>query len=361
MEAIVFSGKNQYGVVSHFVKGIIADLALLGIQATECVYNDENIYTLQNNPNYLNKFNFCLSINGIGLDLDVNGKGNFSAATGLPTLVFLVDHPVHLLNRFMGQKVILLCVDQEHLAFANLLGLQAVYFPHAVSKALVQDDFLPILNKNEELIFPASYIDSEYWYKELGEVWDKIGNFVEHANSITRFMQIIGLFSKQGQKPALELTQPILAMCRVVDFYLRAQSRLQTLSLFQQADIKLTVIGNRSEAYKKDFPLHDYQPALEFPQLQSRIRKAKAVIHNSPGFERGLHERILVPMSLGTAVFSHNTPFANQVFQRPGGILDQVEHFQDLPQNYQTMRMANYEEIKEKHTWYQQFKQLLKF
>jgi hypothetical protein len=361
LNALILSCHNQYNVLSHFVEGIISDLKSMGISSEEYSMSTEDKDELNNKGSYLKKFDFCLSINAVGLDLDFQGQGTFTDVTGKPTLVLVVDHPIHFFKRFYGKNVILLCVDQEHVAFVNLVGHQAQYFPHAVAKQSGSEpNLIPLQDKSSEIIFPATYFPIKKWRDLLDPLWGQIGEAVENAKSVTRFMQFVGILPYGNRAPSIAIDEAIINTCIAVDFYLRGKYRLATLKLYEEAGINLTVIGNGSHQYHTEFPGHHYQPAMDIEALLIRIQNAKFVVHNSPGFERGLHDRIVIPMNMGTAVIGHDTPFANEEFKKPGGILTKIDKktLEVADEDYEQMCLSNYQQLQQSHTWQHRFKLL---
>lgn len=363
MKALILTCNNQYNILTHFVNGIVQDLKLMGIQADTCSMSSEQKDELNDDPIGAKQYAFCLSINGVGLDLNFEGKGNFTDYTGKPTLVYLVDHPIHLFKRFYGKKVSLLCVDQEHVAFANMIGVDAHYFPHAVAtNNSERPESIAFEDKDETLLFPASYFPLKKWEDLLKPLWGKIGSAIENATSVTRFMQFVGILPYGNRAPTMTLDETVLTTCKAVDFYLRAKSRMSMLQTFQDAQIQLTVLGQGVDAYKEQYSFHQYEQASDFAVLLPRIKRAKFLVHNSPGFERGLHDRLVIAMNEKTAVISNNTPYANDVFKLPGGIVSNIEKTALGLKNdeYDALVTSNYQQIQSEHTWQKRFSQLLR-
>ena len=136
MNALFITSENQYSVVSHFIQGMCEDLLALGIQSH--TVNVSNLETADQQLLPLSHYQLLVSFNGVGLTLSVDGESIDSYMQQRPVFIFTVDHPIHLMDRFLGRNVIVLCVDQEHVAFCQLCGLQAVYFPHATSLQKLQ-------------------------------------------------------------------------------------------------------------------------------------------------------------------------------------------------------------------------------
>ena len=118
-----------------------------------------------------------------------------------------------------------------------------------------------------------------------------------------------------GIRPAsVQLYENIQGICNFADFYIRGRQRQQFLHDCTDKNLKLCVIGRQSNRYKDTFPSHQYEEAMPFEQLLQRISMARCVAHNSPGFQRGLHERVTYPLALGSLVIC-NLPFVKNQFQ----------------------------------------------
>lgn len=306
LKGLFLIGQNQYSVGKNFIQEIISDISTQGIKADLIdLSSQESISHHFKNKTDPESYNFILSYNAVGLDIVFEEEKLNKFTERKPVFCFLVDHPIHNMQRFIGLKVTLLCVSEEHVNFAKQCGFAAHLFRHAVSL-----EKKPLLNEFEDfdikegIIFPASYISADDTILKLKPVWDKINPIINNCNTITDFMGLLGVIPYQGQPAKLSLDSNILNICILVDRYLRAKEREKLLAYFMKNDINLTVIGRSVFQYKENYPNHEYIDSINFEDLLKKIKKSRFIAHHSPGFQRGLHERVVYPMSLGTLISS---------------------------------------------------------
>lgn len=356
--ALLVIGSNQYGVVSEFFNGMREDLATLGIHTHLLdVASEETIQQSERSLEPLDHYDFVVTFNAVGLDIKIGEQTLTDYAQSHPLYVFLVDHPIHLIQRFVGVKATILCIDEEHVSFCQLCGFQANYFPHAVSaKSLEGRTLIPLSEKTDEVIFPVSYFDEASALEKLKPVWHQISNLVEQSTTVTRFLQLLGVLPLGNRPATIALDENIRRIALLVDKYLRARERSATLEHTQKYGIKLTLLGNGVERYQTRFSFHDFQGKADLVELKNRIHRAKFVLHNSPGFEMGLHERVVLPLSLGTLVIAQSHYIRQKI---PSGVVT-IEASQQLDeQAYAEQQQAGFETIKQNHTWLNRFTTLL--
>ena len=359
MKALFIAGTNQYGVVTHFLNGMQSDLSLLGIEVDELNVGTEELKqkTLQTlSP--LIQYDFIVSFNGVGLTDQIDGVLIQDLAKSKPFFLFLVDHPIHLLTRFIGLNVKVLCVDQEHVGFCQLCNIDAIYFPHAVSiKDSLDIQSIDIQDRNNEILFPVSFFDLEAAKLKLKPVWHQVSDILKTSTSITRFMQQLGVLPLGNKAASVQLDENIRRISIFADFYIRARSRTEFLKQSAENDLHLTVIGRSSDKYKHNFPQHYYEDAIPFEDLRERMSKARYVAHNSPGFERGLHERVVMPLSMGTLIVSA-VPFIQHSFIE-GSIQTCSTANHQTNHNYQQSSTEVQKEVLMHHTWKVRWEKLL--
>lgn len=310
MKGIVFVGDNQYHVGSHFMQGIQQDLMQLSI-ATDMVDFSDPLQSerLVTGEHSLSDYDFILSYNAVGVALRTMNDELAKQIDSMALYVLCVDHPIYQLERISQSNAIMLCVDQEHVKFCELLGFTAHYFPHAVSAhAMAPEQFVSVHDKTNEFLFPASYIDRQACRDKLAPIWDQISSFIDQVTNVTHFMQCLGALPLPGETEKVVLSPQSLCICLLVDQYLRARDREQMLLKCAQQHIKLTVIGRGVEQFRSVCDFHTYESQLDVEELHQRMRKAKYVVHQSPGFIAGLHERVVMPLALGTLVLT-DEPF----------------------------------------------------
>jgi hypothetical protein len=356
LKALFITGSNQYGVVAHFLREMRKDLSLLSFESDLLdVSNDETFKNTAASIAKLSDYNFIVSFNGVGLDVNIDGQQVSNFTSSSTTLyIFLVDHPIHLIHRFIGLPVTVLCVDQEHMGFCQLCGIKSIWFPHAVGKHEIRT-----LTKSEheaktdEILFPVSHFNLEEARKRLKPIWHQVGQILEQCPDVTRFMQAFGVLPSGNIAATVQLDENVRRIIVYADFYMRAKRREAFLETCQQHNRKLTVIGNGSHKYLEKFSLHDYQSAIPFAQLLERMSKAKYVAHNSPGFQMGLHERVVLPLARGSAILTD----ANYVKKQfPSVSFAPVQ--KELSPSLEAINAAQIQLTE--HTWYAQWKDVLK-
>tara|TARA_Y100000033_G_scaffold51239_1_gene64947 strand:+ start:10497 stop:11588 length:1092 start_codon:yes stop_codon:yes gene_type:complete len=360
LKALFITGNNQYGVASHFLNGMQQDFASSGIESIELsLHNAEAIAHAEQQLKSDLDYDIVISFNGLGLDIVDNGQ-RILEECGKPLYIFLVDHPLHLLPRFLGTKGTVLCVDKEHVTFCQLCGIKALFFPHAISAELMKEEaIVPEQEKSNEWLFPVSFFDVSHWREKLAPTWANIAPLVNQSQSVTRFMQLVGVLPLGKRPPTLELNNNVLQICRMVDYYLRAKARQDCLVFFAQQGHKLTVIGKGVQRYQSITDFHDYQPAIDSDALLTRIKQAKFVVHNSPGFELGLHERIVQPMALGTHVITYDAGYVKHVIG-DGVFLPTSQQAPHVDTDYYNgFAASNREAILSRHSWKVRFNNLL--
>lgn len=310
MKGIIFVSDDQYHLGTHFMQEIQQDLMQLSI-ATDWVDFSDPLQSqrLVSEAHTLSTYDFIFSYNGVGVALRTMDDGIAKQMDNMTLYVLCVDHPMYQLERVSQTNAIMLCVDHEHVKFCELLGFTAYYFPHAVGAHSIQPDkFVPVHAKTNEIVFPVSFLDTHSCRQQLAPVWDQISNFIDKVSNITHFMQCLGALPLPGETDTVILSPQSLYICVWVDKYLRAKERERILLTCAQQKIKLTVIGKDVERYRSLCDFHEYDSELTVERLQQRIRTAKYVLHQSPGCVQGLHERVVMPIALGTLVLT-DEPF----------------------------------------------------
>ena len=354
MRTLFIEGSNQYGVVSHFLRGMKDDLKGLGVEVeTLDLGTEEGKGSAMKYLGDMARYNFIVSFNTLGLDLQEVLE---YAKTG-NVFVYLVDHPLHLLKRYIGLKVKVLCVDKEHVSFCSMCNIEAVYFPHGLShQEVTETQVTPYGQKNAEVVFPASFFDLDKAREKLTPVWHEIELHLNRSSNITEFWQHLGVLPGPNKPVTVQLNENVLRISILVDFYLRARNRQRFLRDFASKGLELTVIGNKSQHYQSAYPQHKYEPAVSYHELMQRVNNARFLAHNSPGFEHGLHERVVMPLCQGTKVIS-SVAFIKDSF--PTGVLALEDVTTHSSSQYDLDIAGARRKLAESHTWQAQWQPLI--
>lgn len=369
LKALILTGQNQYSVVSYFLNGIADDLKLLGYDVDFLnVENQTNIDKGLPHICALEQYAFIISFNGVGLGKLSDTHDTLAYAKTNPLYVFCVDNPLHLILRFFGHPVTVLCVAQEHVEFMRACGIKAHYFPHAIS----HND--PAFSSNEDassekqyglekpnsILFPVSFNDKQAAFNELAPVWKSLGTAIDACANVTDFLQRIGVLPTANSPARTTLNESILRISAVVDRYLRAKEREACLLDFAKREIKLTVVGNNVERYRNVCDFHEYEQSVSFDALRDKFKQYEFVLHQSPGFERGLHERVIHAIAAGTGVITWNAPFALSAFNDAGAFAHNAPLPNATDALYTNALEVGKKQLLANHTWKAQLAYVLK-
>ena len=104
------------------------------------------------------------------------------------------------------------------------------------------------------------------------------------------------------------------------------------------------------EQFRSVCDFHTYESHLDVEELHQRMRKAKYVVHQSPGFIAGLHERVVMPLALGTLVLT-DEPFVKAAL--PNVVtLNELTTIDDQLYNHKVDVCAT--QVINNHTWLHQ-------
>ena len=315
---LLFSGRFQYGVVDDFINGIKQAFERLGYHVFEVSLKDsssdeELIAQLASID--LTKLKLLLSVNAMAVRL----TDKLAQLANIPFYTYLVDHPIHLLPRFYGSKAKILCVDKEHVAFLSQLGINAQFWPHAVCETELATDSIPFSQK-KGVLFPVSFIDENVHFSEIQKAAPNIASRLTNleVRSISDVLRMLG-FMQSGTSPSVQLNDQMLTFLRRCDLYLRGRDRNRLIKNCHLEGVPLTIIGSQWDQ-SSQYASHIYKPSVPFNELKDLITNSLFVLHHSPGFEQGQHERILYSLARGTCVLSSGTPYLLDTYSQNNGI-----------------------------------------
>lgn len=262
------------------------------------------------------------SVNGIGAEV-IN---SIPIIQRPQFITWLLDHPVYHFSRLMLVKPVVLCVDNEHVAFCQRLGLNACFFPHATESPMPQR--LDIESK-QGILFPASGADKTVLLDQLAQQAPDIAQLLteDSTTDLTDVMQVLRLDKIQDSVLAQQNVISLLLLC---DNLLRTIKRNKLVADCAEQNIELTIVGNgwhKTPRYKQ----HTYLPAQDFSQLQALMAQSRFVLHHNPGFRQGLHERILYSIQQGTLVLCQAQLFLQSKYGDKAGVKF-FQHVIDIPE-----------------------------
>ena len=360
MRSLILLTQNQYSVVSHFFNGIRFALENMGY-AVDTLYCDNPDTIAEGFAKLapIGAYDHMFSFNGNGLGKITDSFNTLEFAKLKPVYVYCVDNPIHVIPRFYGHPVTVLCVAEEHVSLMQQFGHKACYFPHAVTdKGKCYPD-PGIDNKNEDILFPISFMSSKNAKNALTPVWKQLGEAIDAAYSVTDFLRVIGVVPTETSPARTKFDENIRRISVLVDRYLRARNRELCLLDCASRRIKLKVVGRDSLKFSALTDYHDYNEAINFSDLLKEMSLSKWVLHQSPGFEEGLHERIVYPLVCGTPVILWQSPHVLSAMSNKGVIDFSVYDEMNKEDSYIQLLTDGKQEVLGHHTWTKRLSALL--
>lgn len=349
---LLFYGSFQYGVVDDFITGIKRAFELKGY-----VVNEINLKGITTNEQLLQQLSLIepsslkliFSVNALAVEF----VGKLPQFSSIPFYTYLVDHPLHLLPRFIGTKAKILCVDKEHVTFLAQLGIQAQFWPHAVCETEFLEDKIPFSEK-QGILFPASFLNEENSFVEIAKIAPNIASRLADPDirNVSDVLRLFG-FIQPGVAPTVQLNGAIVALLRQCDFYLRGRDRNKLISDCHHAGIQLTIVG-RNWDKSHQYDTHKYMPPLPFNELKNLISHSRFVLHHPPGFDQGQHERITYSLARGTCVLSSTTSYLLELYGNDNGVVfyDSLDkQISSITENSYNQWINNASNIIKNETW----------
>jgi hypothetical protein len=244
--------------------------------------------------------NMVVGFNGMGAELKTVDKKSVYEISGSEYLAILLDHPAFHTRRtaFAPAGAIAGVCDLSHMDYLQEVWPQHPIFfaPHG---GIQDEDYKntdrPIdilfcgtgLDPNNERrqwqSFPASYhsmlTEAYEGFMESPQAWDS-------------------LLLNAAQKRHLYLPRHLMAAMIVqLEMVMRAEYRSLVLKKFDEAGLKVTIMGNGWEHAK--FKHHELHKSIEYYDMLKLLCKSKTSLNISPQFFTGTHERVFHSMLNG--------------------------------------------------------------
>ncbi|GAB58943.1 glycosyltransferase family protein [Rheinheimera nanhaiensis] len=325
-KVLIFSGNFQYGVVDDFIEGIVDGIGEK-YQIVQVNLSDKSNLASILTASLFDNVKFIVSVNALGSDL----IPHFPVMNKIPFFSLLLDHPLHSMTRFYGTNMRLLCVDKDHVNFARLVGMNAEFFPHAArvkSNSYLDKSF----ESKDGILFPASFFNVDAIKEKIIKFFPQGFELLNDGivENINDFLLKLG-FMDNRRTPMIQLNKNSIGVLIQCDLYLRARRRLQIIQDFAQCGVSLNIIGSGWSASTK-LDTHRYYEPEPFNELIQRMVRSRFVLHHSPGFNLGLHERITYPLLHRTMVLAAGNDYLKEQFKPGSGILfyDEIDKVESL-------------------------------
>ncbi|MFA5577632.1 MAG: glycosyltransferase [Tissierellaceae bacterium] len=324
MNIIIYKGQFQYDVVNQFSDELAKELINIGhdvhlIDLVTVSPADVAYYLLHN------QIDLILSFNGVNFT-----NQNVFEKLGIPLGIILVDHPFFHVNRietFKGNTTFFCLFDEAFLdAFEECIDSDApiAWFPHGGVEMSTIDN----QEKRYDIVVPASigdYIENETQILKFGDgIINKLTiNLYERGKEdyniplyqhFKKELELVGL-SPEYLKEKKEYLDIFSHIYILVDKALRARNRYRVIKRLIDEGIKIQHFGKLNNKELSDNKNFVSGGAVNYLQLIEEIKKSRILLHDTPYFQNGSHERILTGMLNKTLVFSNINNYCNNRYK----------------------------------------------
>ena len=323
MNIIIYKGQFQYDVVNYFSEELGQGLKSMGHKVTiidlRSTQPTELAYYLLNND-----IDLILSFNGVNFtDKNVFEKLN------IPLGIILVDHPFYHLARiktYKGKTTFVCMYDTGHLdCFEECIdnNYPIAWLPHGGTEILSNDT----IKKEYDVILPGTISNYKKHERELLDVFTgKLGKFTCELYEKAKGNYSIELYRhfKESMK-SLSLDSSYLRednnylntfayIYTLVDKTLRSRGRYFIVKTLVDYGIHVKHYGNiHDNTFVTSKYLNTSGP-IDYINLIKEIKKSKILLHDTPYFKNGSHERFLTSMLNGTLVLSNKNNYCNDQY-----------------------------------------------
>ena len=315
MRIVLYKGGAQYNALNRFSEKLGEGLKKIGheIEMVDLVEADKKKELLIDAM--ARKPQLVIGFNGMGAEIRTTEQKSIYDISESQYLSLLLDHPAFHTGRTVRApaNAITGVVDRTHIDYLKEISPRHPTFfaPHGgVQSPDYRNADRPIdilflgtgMNAAKEResweLFPHSYqmIMEEAFEEFLKEpqAWEKL----IRAAAERRFMHF-----------PMHLMAPMIVQLEIV---MRAEYRMKILKKFDEAGLKVTIMGNGWEHMK--FKNHEIHPSTEFYEALKLMTKAKIALNASPQFFNGSHERVFVAMLNGTVPITSASTYYDEHF-----------------------------------------------
>lgn len=291
------------------------------------LYDDESAKDVLIKNIVHDDFDLIFSINGIGFNLEYNGKKLMDWAKG-KVLGMYVDIPIVHDERFANhtsQNVYASFIDQNHVAFVQkhypYMRDRVLFLPHRGFSSI--NNNIEWESRKIDIFFPGTYHDYEDGILEIQNLPELTRNIAFELldymiNNPNQFF--CDAVSYILIKNNFLLSDDDLVVCSkqfygvyriFYDFY-----RTMVLETLLAAGVKVTVCGNGWDKFKSE----NLQNLIVLPSLSSdevvdKMCDSKIVLNVSPIYSNGTHERIFSAMLTGAICITDSNPYLEGIFK----------------------------------------------
>lgn len=322
-----------------------------------------------------------ISLNNIGLHLEMEDGLNIWDKYEIPFYNILMDHPFHYKNALdtaPGQMV-LLCMDRNHIAYVKRFfpNIQnTCFFPHAgilpgINKQNINNT-LRIKERKIDVLYTGglSRYAAEGLIPDLGRITDfdafalvkdALEKLIQEPDFTTEYV-IEQCLDNMNFKFKDQRLGEIITKLRFIDSFAVSFYREQMVRALTESGITVTVFGTGWDRCEWEHPNLVYGGEIPPAGILELMQQSKVVLNTMTWFKRGAHDRVFNGMLAGAAVVSDYSEYLKENFTNKcelemfslkdmESLPERVHHLLIHTDDAQTMADCGYRTAFQSHRW----------
>ena len=290
---VIFQGASCYRVYDHWISTLAAAWESLSYNTCIVHLNDKATIAEQVYHAFTEPAAAYIGFNGMGIEFEEHYAAYSNRNT--PFIGIYVDHPAHHHERLIvaGETLTSTFVTPEHIAYAKAIYPHGRYhlLPHGGSTVPS-----PAKERHYTMTFFGSYCPSE----TIANSWEQ-----QRGSGTPTMEEMVALTDDGSDYLPLAAVGPEAVV--YLDSFLRQQQREQLLVALDIGGVAVDLFGKGWEQLPRS--RHRCHAPLSYPQALEVMAQSRQVLHLSPNFSNGSHERLLSAMINGALAVADQRSF----------------------------------------------------
>lgn len=295
-----------------------------------------------------------ISLNNIGLHLEIEDGINIWDKYQVPFYNILMDHPFHYKKALdtAPRQMVLLCMDRNHIAYVKRFypNIQKIrFFPHAGIATGINEQNINNTPRIKERKIDVLYAGglsryaAEGLIPDLGKITDfdafllvkkALETLIQNPDLTTEYV-IEECLKEINFKLNDQKLGKIITELRFIDSFAVSFYREQMVRVLAESGITVTVFGTGWDRCEWEHPNLVYGGEIPPAGILELMKQSKVVLNTMTWFKRGVHDRIFNGMLAGAAVVSDDSEYLKEHFTN--GCELQIFSLQDMERMVKTV------------------------
>ncbi len=329
-----------------------------------------------------------ISMNNIGLHLEIEDGINIWDHFQTPFYNILMDHPFHYKKALdtAPRQMTLLCMDRNHITYVKRFFPhinKISFFPHAgIATGTIEQNINNTVRLKErkiDVLYAGglSRYAAEGLIPDLGKIKD-FDAFALVKNALEKLIQNPDLTTEDVIEHCLEDINlklndqrlgEIITELRFIDSFAVSFYREQMVRVLAESGITVTVFGTGWDRCEWQHPNLVYGGEIPPAGILELMKQSKVVLNTMTWFKRGAHDRIFNGMLAGAAVVSDESEYLKEHFingkelqmfslQNVGRLAQTVQDLLIHTEDAQSMADCGYQAAIQSHQWINRLRDL---